>query len=488
MANTTLPDLTLSEFHAEYLHSVRKLDLETAVRMGVRSAGKNLALDFRSPQGELLYRKVRIERSDGSKTFVAEPTGVVPCLWNAECLAGKPGPTDVLIVSEGEFDAVALAGSGAPFVVSVPNGANGRPGQGNIDPTTDQAFRFLWDGMMLKPEIAQFRKYVLAMDGDEPGRIMAEELAIRLGRHKCWTVRYPEGCKDANEVLVKYGEDGILDLIDGARPVVPDRLLPLGEIGDVVRQSYTSGWSHLDKHLKISPPELLVVTGSPGAGKSQFVLALVANLARVHGLKGAILQFEDHPERNRRDLLKYARAWQQAEANSIAMEPEAWINKMFWGIAPSEDVTTDYDMGWVVQTIEEAVTRHGAKWVVLDPWNEIEHAWNINESETAYTNSALRELKKLSRRLQVALIVVTHPTKAISSKEPDQLSLYDVSGSAAWNNKADHGIVIYRERDSDTTYVNICKSKDHFHMGKPGLVRMRFFPHQATFGFVGEGV
>ena len=53
--------------------------------------------------------------------------------------------------------------------------------------------------------------------------------------------------------------------------------------------------------MMLTPPELVVVVGPPQAGKSQWTDCYVANLARVHGIKTAILQFEDSIERVRGD-------------------------------------------------------------------------------------------------------------------------------------------------------------------------------------------
>ena len=67
-------------------------------------------------------------------------------------------------------------------------------------------------------------------------------------------------------------------------------------------------------------------------------------------------------------------------------------------------------------------------------------------------------------------------------------SVYDVSGSAAWKNKADHGIIDAREKeDKSITYVKIDKSKDWSLMGVPGIVKMQFAPERASFNFIGGG-
>src|SRR5690606_20496169 len=106
--------------------------------------------------------------------------------------------------------------------------------------------------------------------------------------------------------------------------------------------------------------------------------------------------------------------------------PVDWVDQMFRTMAPIEtaDFEDDYTMAGIRAAIEEAALRHDCKWVVIDPWNEIEHIWRVNETETAYTNGALRDLKRLTRMLQIALIIVAHPTKGgAMSKGIDELTL-----------------------------------------------------------------
>jgi hypothetical protein len=43
---------------------------------------------------------------------------------------------------------------------------------------------------------------------------LREELARRLGKSRCWIVRYPKDCKDANEVLFKYGKAKLKECIE----------------------------------------------------------------------------------------------------------------------------------------------------------------------------------------------------------------------------------------------------------------------------------
>lgn len=475
-----------------WLEIERKIPIDVASKFGVTTLNGNLAFEFYR-NGVLQYRKERIAQKDGSKTFRRDTKDVPSCMFNEPCLDEPCGTDDILIITEGEIDALSFLAIGAPFVVSVPDGSPfQKPGEGDVKPTDDRACAYLWRDGKLRPDIAKFGRVLLATDNDEKGRILRDELAVRIGRSKCWHIQFPEGCKDANDVLVKYDEDALIDAFAAIEPMVASRLVPFSAIPESgYRTAYRPGWRGLDDHLRIVPPELMVVTGSPGSGKSQWTLALVANLARDYRLRGAILQFEDNVERNRSDLIRYALNKDRTPNDRVVVpggeadhNARIWMDQHFLTISPSEDLdaATDYTLAWLQEAIEEAATRHGCKWVLIDPWNELEHIWSRTENEAKYTNDALRMLKRLARRFQIAIIIVTHPSKEGGKvKNIEDMTLYDIAGAAAWKNKADHGIIIARNTDEEITYVKIDKSKNHFVMGTPGTVRMRFKPGFGTY-------
>jgi twinkle protein len=482
-----LAKLQLSIEHAKWLEAVRKIPCEIAAEMGVVSKGPNIAFEYRQ-NGVPSFVKMRkeiFENGETDKTFWIEPKGSALCLWNEDCLS-EPFEAP-LIITEGEFDALSFLVSGATHVVSVPNGSPfEKPGEGDVDPSNDGAFRYLWDGSKLKPALQSFSKIILATDDDQKGRILRDELAIRLGRSRCWYVTYPVGCKDANEVLVAHGPDLLQEMIGDAKPIVPSRLVPFSEIPSREdRQRYSAGWADFDQHFMLVPPQLIVVTGKPNHGKSQWTLAVVANLARLHGLKGAILQFEDSPDRNRRDLLKYAKTWNGQQHSGIHEDPAAWVDRMFRTISPNEDLdeANDFDLAWLKSAIEEAATRHDCRWVLIDPWNEVEHLWGRQDTEATYLNRALRHLKRMTRRFQISLFIVAHPTKeGGKSKSIEDADLYDINGGAVWNNKADLGVIVWAENTARLERViKVAKSKEFTRMGWPGTVNMVFEPEHATF-------
>lgn len=127
---------------------------------------------------------------------------------------------------------------------------------------------------------------------------------------------------------------------------------------------------------------------------------------------------------------------------------------------------------WAAEKMEQAVTRHDCHFVVLDPWNEIEHDFG-KQSETKYIGDAIRTLKRLCESLGLMLIVVAHPTKPETGKKT--IDLYSIAGSANWYNKSDHGIVLTRPKFAENLLkVDVQKCKDWETMGAPGAVYMRF--------------
>ena len=95
-------------------------------------------------------------------------------------------------------------------------------------PEEETKFAYLWN---CRAVLDQAVRIILATDSDPPGQALAEELARRLGRDRCWRVRWPTtedtgeqqgqaelARKDANEVLMKDGHEELHRLVAAAEP------------------------------------------------------------------------------------------------------------------------------------------------------------------------------------------------------------------------------------------------------------------------------
>ncbi len=125
-----------------------------------------------------------------------------------------------------------------------------------------------------------------------------------------------------------------------------------------------------------------------------------------------------------------------------------------------------------MELLRVAVVRDGCKIIVLDPWNEIEHKRGQGETETDYIGRAIRALKRFARRMDVSLWVVAHPAKP-QKGHTGAPSLYDISGSANWFNKADYGLVYHRpDKTVNSAHLIVAKVRMGL-QGKPGTVPVR---------------
>src|SRR5262249_25074690 len=145
-------------------------------------------------------------------------------------------------------------------------------------------------------------------------------------------------CKDANDVLVRHGEDVLRNLIAGAKPMRPGYLVKPSEIPPRRMEiTYSSGLGFLDEHLMFIRPELLIFTGEPTHGKGQFIRSMTFHLAEAHGFKIAYLTPEDPAHRLQRDMRRFALRNVRHRNSEAIEQAERWCDKYFRISLPPED-------------------------------------------------------------------------------------------------------------------------------------------------------
>jgi twinkle protein len=325
------------------------------------------------------------------------------------------------------------------------------------------------------------KRIIIAVDNDGPGKRLAEELVRRLGRIRCYWVEYPEGCKDLNEVLMTHGQAEVARVLNTAKAYPVNGLYALSEFPpEPAFDPRSTGWARLDDNLMVYYPCFMVVLGFAGAGKTSWANQLVSHLALTHGWRAAIASYEMRLDPYVTDTLRSSYLqkpkpeWTPADIEKV----NAWIEDNFMFISPSHD-EDQHDVDWLIERAQAAVIRHGIRVLLIDPWNEIEHSRKRGENETDYTGRAIQALKRFGREFDCLVIVVAHPTKEGAKKKPEDLSLYDVSGTAHFANKADLGVVIIRM--GDYTRVLIRKVRVQPDTGRPGELDFSFIPELKLF-------
>jgi len=386
--------------------------------------------------------------------------------FNLDCIDNE---LDYLIICEGEIDALSFHQAGYKYVLSIPDGAPS-PDAKNFDGKFDYIVN-------CEKEIKDIDAIIICADNDEAGRVLEKELSRRLGRDRCFKIDYPSDCKDANEILVKYGKDGIDELIGSAYEYPIQGVFSIKDVwSDVLdywkngtSTGFSTGFPLLDKHYTIRPGEMTIWTGYTGHGKSEFLDQLLINLAYNHDWNIGVCSLENLPIKNHIGKLisKYngvpfhgINAMQESEV----IEGMTFLEKRFNFIYP-EEVTLDN----LLEIAKQLITRRGIKGFVIDPWNELEHKRPLQQQETDYISESLSRVRRFARDNDVHIWIVAHPTKPIKGKKLEAPSLYDISGSANWANKADCGISVFRRPDDLAVDINIKKIRFK-EIGKRGEV------------------
>jgi twinkle protein len=171
-----------------------------AVKLGIetkREGGANWIAAPYVERGRTINHKYRLASEKRHRMDDGAPL----CLWNHDALLETGNAP--LIVTEGEWDAMAAMQAGFSRCVSVPNGA---PQQRTESLEEAKRYEFLWRS---KDLLDRVKTIIIATDADEPGRILAADLARWFGPERCRFIEYPEGTKDLNEVLLRSGESGV---------------------------------------------------------------------------------------------------------------------------------------------------------------------------------------------------------------------------------------------------------------------------------------
>ena len=424
-------------------------------------------------EGELVNRKYR----DGAKNFMlVKDARLVP--WRIDSILETPE----CIITEGEMDALSFIVAGRDDVISVPNGA-----QKNLTYLDD----------FIETHFENKQRIYIAADTDAKGLELRAELVRRFGEEKCRIVTYGEGCKDANELLMSQGADALRRALAEAQEIPLEGVFTASDVREELERLFEKGlqkgavlkMGELDGLLSLEVGRLMIVTGIPGDGKSEFLDEMAVRLSLHYDWRCAWFSPENFPVTLHHPKLIEKLIGKRFLKGLISpMEFDAavgYLSHNFFDILPEEG----YRVDTILDKAEALVRRKGIRVFILDPYNCLEHQIPTGQSETQYIGEFLEKLRSFARRRQVLVILAAHPTKMkkdpLAKKFPVP-TMYDISGSAAFFNKADFGIAIERDRTQGVTRVHVQKVKFR-HLGQPGVASFEYNTHNGRFVNFEEG-
>jgi len=410
-------------------------------------------------RGQVVNHKWRLTGEKKHKMDEGAPL----VLWNHDVLLSDEVRNGApVIITEGEWDALTAIRCGFRHAISVPNGA---PQDESENPFEERRYQCIQRSRDL---IDRVKTFILATDDDEPGRVLAADLARLLGPERCKFVRYAADCKDLNEVLVMHGAETVMACLNDAKPYPVKGYYRMSDFPDP--PSVTSveiGMTGMEQVFKLVPGSFSVITGYAGRGKTSLTLVMMAKLLK-QGVPMTLASFETQArpilERRMR-----AAIYEVPEFSPQCLRPgpaDDLMERKLGIIAQTpENEDTEMDLDYLLELAKVSVLRDGSRLLVIDPWNEIEHKRASDESETDYIGRAIRSLKRFARLYDCAVWLVAHPRSPRMDGKLKIPTLYDISGSANFANKADYGIVIHRE---DLRGTRVIFRVNKVRMGLPG--------------------
>ena len=368
---------------------------------------------------------------------------------------------DSVIIVEGEIDCLSYVEAGLISVLSVPNGFTTK--SINMDYLTNCIEYF-----------ENKEKIYIAVDNDEAGINGKNELIRRLGAEKCLVVDFKD-CKDANEYLIKYGKDDLLQTLILANPVPLDGVSGVkdfeGEFEEYLlngmKQGYTIGKPHFDDIFSTYTSQYIVVTGEPSSGKSDWVDEMVIGYNKIYGWKTAYASKENKPNKIHAGKLvaKLSGGWinkQEQIDTSWFKEAKQKLHDDFKFI----DLKDSYDLKSVLSKAGELVKRYGIKVLVIDPYNKVRLKESLNKNTNEYTNDYFNEIDDFCAKYDVLVIVVMHPVKVMAKNGvKEEITAYHIKGGGEVYDMTPHILCVDRDYDFDSVSIKVLKVKFH-HLGK----------------------
>ena len=364
-----------------------------------------------------------------------------------------------LVITEGQIDSLSVAEAGVPNAVSVPTGKNG--------------FTWVphcWDWMN------KFQTIVVFGDNEDGEITLAAELRKRFPEKlKVVKVEDYQGCKDANELLQKYGKSAIKKAVKNAEAAPIKHIKEMADVEAVDIESIpaiSTGTGELDQILSggFHYGDFVVLTGRRGDGKStmasQFVVEALGKGENCFIYSG---EMKDVAVKNWIDRQIIGR---QTLMNSEIKQCEDWYRGRLF--IYDDEIIDESETENLVKTVTEVIIQKNVKFILIDNlMTAMEDTSETYEKLYQQQSNFAGKLAKLARRLEVVILLICHPRKTTA----DALRNDDVSGSADITNKANivltYSRIFDRGQEANPALRNLNVIKNRL-TGKLGSVRMAY--------------
>ena len=440
----------------------RMIGKDTLDMLGIGSFTKNgneyIAFNYFDSYNNHVNTKYR---NVSDKKDMRQLSGAQPSPYNAKVIKNAP----YIIITEGEIDVASWVEAGLLYTISGQNGAN------------DNWVSDVYD--LLEP----IESIYIAVDNDDKGKKYLRDLSRRLEKDKLFLVDY-DGYVDANEVLVDKGAATLREMFEKAEPFPVDginRVMDFAEEAfsffvDGYPDTYTTGLASLDDYFKFHLSDVTIITGTPGAGKSNFVDYLCVQAAKMHNFSTAFYSGEKAPKIHLTNLVyKYI----QNSRFNLDVTSDADKKRFFNGLTflhdhifylnEQENKAED-----ILSKAKYLVKRHNIRILVVDNWTTMDTTTPQGVDTRDYFGMLLAKFTRFAKEYECHVLLVVHPRK-LQKKDDGRYIMptgYDLYSSSHFYNLTDNGISL--RADDGYTDVRIWKVRHQEFVGKEGSITVRF--------------
>lgn len=443
----------------EYMESrgISKKTTEAYAITVQRDHDNILVFPFFNERGEMEFAKYRKTNFDPSKDKSKEwcEANCRPILFGMDKC--DPEKSDTLVMTEGQIDSLSCSEAGVPNAVSVPTGKNG--------------FTWVphcWDFLN------RFKTLIVFGDHERDEITLLDDMRKRFpGTVKHVREEDYKGCKDANELLQKYGPQAVRDAVAHAVPVENPHIIDLADVKrlDLTQlEHFDSGIPALDQMTGgFFFGQLVVLTGERGKGKStlgsQFLAQALEQGHTVFGYSGELPNWMYREWFDRQFAgpgnITHRRMPNGFIAHTVATDAVWPIQTWYRGRAKLRDnsiiVDDDSEHETLLDTVKSAIVQYGCRVLLLD---NLMTAMEDDLSADQYRQQTIfcRKLAQMAQAYDVVIFLVAHPrkTNAVDFRNDD------VSGSGNITNLA--GMVLQYaeprdEKDPGDRILRVTKNR-----------------------------
>lgn len=338
----------------------------------------------------------------------------------------------VLIMTEGQIDSLSVVEAGYENAVSVPTGKNGF-----------SWVPYCWDWLQ------KFKTLIIFGDKEGDNITLLDDMTTRFhGLVKHVRLEDYKDCKDANDILRKYGKEQVRKCIENA---VPAEVKEIKDIIDVKRvnladlEKFNTGIQSLNKIIGgFYMGQVILLTGERGKGKStlasQFGTMAVKAGYNTFFYSGELMDWYfrnwlDMQVAGDRFINKIRNpygTYDYSVDGAVYSNIERWYAgkvKIYDNNIVREDEHED-----LLGTIQKAITRYSCRVIFIDNLMtaiDDDIASDLYRQQTAF----VRKLTHIAKQFNVLIFLIAHPKKNQSGKYT--FTNDDVAGSSNITNLVD---------------------------------------------------